>query len=108
MTSTRTTEEIQKIAQDFERKLFSTRAELSLKKRCWYLVHWVWDNNGTAKMAKIKDALGIIDLTQGLSTTTRIIKCHEVTTGLITIGVRICPQGGIKIEQHQRMSQSAQ
>ena len=40
------------IAQDFERKLYSTGGNLSLSKCFWYLIDWVWDDDGTAKMRK--------------------------------------------------------
>ena len=42
-------DKIEIIAQDFERKIYSTGGNLSLPKCFWYLIDWVWEDNGTAK-----------------------------------------------------------
>ena len=60
--------EINKMAQDFEKKLFSTGGELALHKCYWYLIDWRWEEDGTAIMATIKDSPGTMMLTKGNET----------------------------------------
>ena len=48
------TEQITKIAQDFEKKLFSTGGELALHKCYWYLIDWKCEEDGSAIMCKWK------------------------------------------------------
>ena len=55
---------MQHIAQDFERKLFTTGGALALHKFFWYLISWKWMENGTATMETNSEAPGKIHLTQ--------------------------------------------
>jgi len=59
------TREMEAIAQNFERKLFSTGGALNLKKCFWYLISWRWEADGTATMATTTQTPEEIKLTQG-------------------------------------------
>ena len=91
------------IAQDFERKLHSTGGKLSLPKCFWYLVHWVWDEEGTATMTKIPQSPASIKLTQGSFPTTVSIKREEIDKSIRTIGVRVNPLGKTYTEFQHRL-----
>ena len=44
--------------QDFERKLYTTGGELSLKKTFWYMIAWIRTDTGESKLATIEEAPG--------------------------------------------------
>ena len=67
---------IQEILQDFERKLYSTRGELSLKKTFYYIIMWLWKAYGTARMA----------LTKGEGDVPTEIQRYETWEGKRTLG----------------------
>ena len=71
--------QIESIAQDFERKLFSTGGELALHKCYWYLIDWKWEPDGSSSMAKIKEAPGDMMLTKGYAQEKIAIQRLEVT-----------------------------
>ena len=52
-------------AQNFERKLFSTRGSLNLKKCFWYLISWRWKPDGSATMVTHASSPGEIQMTEG-------------------------------------------
>ena len=54
---------MQEIAQDFERKLFTTGGALALNKCFWYLISWKWMEDGSAKMKTLEEAPGELFLT---------------------------------------------
>ena len=56
---------MQDIAQDFERKLFTTGGALALNKCFWYLISWRWMEDGSATMKTLEEAQGRTYLTQG-------------------------------------------
>ena len=91
------------IAQDFERKLYSTGGNLSLSKCFWYLIDWVWDDDGTAKMRKINQGNAVVSLTQGKFSKKHIITREEIDTAIRTIGVRVNPMGNHQIEYEHRL-----
>ena len=94
---------LQEIAQDFERKLYSTGGSLSLPKCFWYLIHWKWDKEGNAKMATIAESPVEINLTKGNFTNTHVIHREEVTKSRRTIRVRINPTGDQTNEYNFRL-----
>ena len=59
------TAHMENIAQDFERKLFSTGGRLNLKKCFWYLISWRWNPDGSSSMATIEQSLSVLNMTQG-------------------------------------------
>ena len=62
-TATKLSKHMGAIAQDFERKLFSTGGSLSLPKCFWYLISWQWHEDGSATMHNIQDTPADIRLT---------------------------------------------
>ena len=96
------------IAQDFERKLHSTGGNLSLPKCFWYLVNWVWNEEGTATMTKISHSPANIHLTQGSFSDKYKIKREEIDTSIRTIGVRVNPLGQTDTEYHFRLQYTQQ
>ena len=99
---------IETIAQDFERKLFSTGGNLSLHKCFWYLIDWIWDDSGNAQMQKIDQGEADIVLTQGNFNEKYKIKREEVDTAIRTIGVRVNPKGDNTIEYQYRLKYTTQ
>ena len=94
---------IETIAQDFERKLHSTGGNLSLQKCFWYLIDWIWDDEGNTEMRKIDQGQAIVSLTQGQFSDKHIIKREEVDSAIRTIGVRVNPMGDHRIEYQYRL-----
>ena len=95
---------LQAIAQDFERKLYSTGGILSLPKCFWYLIHWKWDKEGNATMATKTESPANIKLTKGNFTNTHVIHREEITKSRCTIGVRINPTGEQTEEYNFRLN----
>ena len=87
------TEQITRIAQDFEKKLFCTGGELALHKCYWYLIDWKWEENGSSQMATRAESKGEMILTKGYSEEKITIERLECTEAVRTIGVRIFPSG---------------
>ena len=107
-TPTDIAKKIETIAQDFERKLYSTGGNLSLKKCFWYLIDWIWDDAGNAQMRKIEQGKADISLTQGNFNKKYRIKREEVDTAIRTIGVRVNPKGDNVIEYQYRYKYTMQ
>ena len=99
---------LETIAQDFERKLNSIRGNLSLQKFCWYLVHWVWDEEGTATMTKIPQSPASINLTQDSFSTTFTITREAIDKPIRTIGVRVNSLGKTDREFQYRLQYTQQ
>ena len=87
------TEQITRIAQDFEKKLFCTGGELALHKCYWYLIDWKWEENGTPWMATRAESKGEIILTKGYCSEKITIERLECMEAVWTIGVRTCSSG---------------
>jgi hypothetical protein len=87
-----TVENLQTIAQQWEKLLFSTGGELNLQKCFWFLLSWQWTGrrwklNNTAK------APATLRLTSGNSFQPIDIKRIEPTASYRTLGVHISPSG---------------
>ena len=83
---------MQDIAQDFERKLFTTGGALALNKCFWYLISWKWMEDGSATMKTLEEAPGEIYLTKGYDRENpQKIKRKEVNKSERTLGVRLNP-----------------
>ena len=54
---------MEEIAQKFEKKLFSTGGKLALHKCFHYLVKWVWNEKGEARMSRIDETPKQINFT---------------------------------------------
>ena len=83
------------ILQDFERKMYSTGGDLSLKKTFYYLIVWRWSPDGTARMAAQAEAPGSISLTQGEGKTTQEIKRYDGSEAKRTLGQLIAPDSNM-------------
>ena len=100
------TTHMKKIAQDFERKLFTTGGALALHKCFWYLIIWKWMEDGTAKMKTKSEAPGEIHLTQAdnRDTTAKITR-KEIDESERTLGVRLNPAQNMTQETEFRYAQ---
>ena len=84
------------IAQDFERKLFSTGGSLSLPKCFWYLLSWQWHEDGSATMHNMQDTPAEIILTQGYTMNNKAtIKRFECDWARRTLGCHIYSKGNM-------------
>ena len=91
------TAHMEKIAQDFERKLFSTGGRLNLKKFFWYLISWRWNPDGTSKMATLEQSPAELKLSQGYKFLEKIqLERVACDTAKRTLGTWINPQGTMK------------
>ena len=97
---------IETIAQDFERKLFSTGGELALHKCYWFLIAWKWDDDGRGRMATIAEVPARIMLTKGLGTEKTEITRLECTDAQRTIGINIDPSGGQTSQYNKCLAQT--
>ena len=87
------TEQITRIAQDFEKKLFCTGGELALHKCYWCLINWKWEDNRVSQMATRAESKGGIILTKGYREEKVTIERLECTEAVRTTRVRIWPSG---------------
>ena len=93
------TTHMQHIAQDFERKLFTTGGALALQKCFWYLISWKWAEDGSARMKTIQEFPSEIYLTKGYTREVpNKIKRKEVDESERTLGVRLNPSQDMKAE----------
>mmetsp|Transcript_21350 Transcript_21350/g.30549 ORF Transcript_21350/g.30549 Transcript_21350/m.30549 type:complete len:1538 (+) Transcript_21350:1841-6454(+) len=81
-------EDLTKLAQHYERLLWSTGGALNIKKCSWVLISWIW-KNGRAKLATIQQAPGEIKLTSGDSTEKQVVPRMQPTETYRTLGVFI-------------------
>lgn len=63
----------------------------------------VWKEESSATMTKIQQASGEIKLTQSFFKNPKVIKRKEPTMAQRTIGIRICPEGGMGTEFKYRV-----
>lgn len=97
---------MQDIAQDFERKLFTTGGALALNKCFWYLISWKWMEDGSATMKTLEEAPGEIYLTKGYDRENpQKIKRKEVNKSERTLGVRLNPTQDMTDEIKYRYQQ---
>jgi hypothetical protein len=86
------TENLQKLAQQYEWLLYSTGGALNLKKCHWVLISWVW-NNGTPMLANILQAPGDLLLTDGKSLELNAIPRLQPAESYRTLGAYINGSG---------------
>ena len=72
-----TTVEMEEIAQNFERKLFSTGGSLNLKKCFWYLISYRWKSDGIARMVTNVSSPREIKMTQGFDLQEKVLIHRE-------------------------------
>mmetsp|Transcript_4931 Transcript_4931/g.7602 ORF Transcript_4931/g.7602 Transcript_4931/m.7602 type:complete len:161 (-) Transcript_4931:1358-1840(-) len=80
-------------AQFWEKTLFATGRKLNFKKCYWYLVKWVWDDDGFPSIATSADIPANMSLTYSSSSESSIIQRKEPTEALKTLGCWSSPSG---------------
>mmetsp|Transcript_7234 Transcript_7234/g.10506 ORF Transcript_7234/g.10506 Transcript_7234/m.10506 type:complete len:281 (-) Transcript_7234:3541-4383(-) len=88
----RVEEELTKLAQHYERLLWSTGGALNILKCSWVLISWVW-KNGRAKLATKTQAPATLRLTSGDSPTMQTVPRLDPTETYRTLGVFINGSG---------------
>jgi hypothetical protein len=84
---------LQKLAQQWERLLFSTGGALNLQKCFWFVMHWTW-NAGHPVLATTATLPANLSLTSGQDLGNEItIPRIEPSTPYRTLGVHITPSG---------------
>jgi hypothetical protein len=85
-------DDLQKLAQHYERLLWFTGGALNILKCLWVLISWIW-KNGRAKPATIKDAPATLKLTSGRNSISQEVPRLEPLTLYRTLGVYITGDG---------------
>jgi hypothetical protein len=83
---------LQSLAQQWERLLFSTGGALNLSKCFWFSLSWTW-RDGKPILNTSTSFPAQLQLTAGYSTTQVVIQRIEPTTAYRTLGVHITPSG---------------
>ena len=91
----RVTEDLGKLAQHYERLLWSTGGALNIGKCSWNLISWRW-KNGRAKLATIEQAPAALRLTAGMSLQKETVPRLQPTETYRTLGVFLNGKGCMK------------
>jgi len=83
---------LQNLAQQWERLLFSTGGALNLNKCFWFSLSWTW-RDGKPILNTSASFPAKLQLTAGYSTNPVVIQRIEPTTAYRTLGVHITPSG---------------
>jgi hypothetical protein len=83
---------LQSLAQEWERLLFSTGGALNLEKCFCFLLAWHWDK-GRARLHTSTTAPGVLSMTSKLSSEHIVIRRAEPTEYYRTLGVYLTPNG---------------
>ena len=81
-------EDLTKLAQHYERLLWSTGGALNILKCSWVMISWVW-KHGRARLATIAQAPGVLSLTSGDSRQKETVPRLQPTEIYRTLGVFI-------------------
>jgi len=84
-----------KLAQHWERLLFSTGGAINMKKSHWYLMTWLW-KKGVPTVAPISKRPATLTLTTGYSSSPEVVPRIEPTASFRTLGVYLSPSGSQK------------
>jgi hypothetical protein len=96
---------IQHTAQTWETLVFGTGGALSLKKTCWWLLHWTWDG-GKATMSTVAQAPARIAITLGRSAIPTTVTRKEPNQSVKQLGVLVNPAGSFAVELERRVKYS--
>jgi len=88
----RVLEDLTKLAQHYERLLWSTGGALNILKCSWVLISWVW-TNGRARLATIEKAPGQITLTAGKEPRRQEVPRLQPSATYRTLGICISGEG---------------
>jgi len=87
-------ENLQQLAQSWEKALFSTGGAINFQKSFWFLFHWQW-KNGVAKLVSPPDTLQL-KLTEGNILDSPVtVPQKSVHDTYRTLGVYISPSGDV-------------
>jgi hypothetical protein len=85
-------QQLSKLAQNWERLLFSTGGAIYMQKSHWYPISWIW-TNGVPHLASIRSTPEGLQLTTGYGTTLTEVPRIEPTQAFRTLGVYIAGSG---------------
>jgi hypothetical protein len=85
-------QQLQRLAQHWERLLYSTGGAINMQKSHWYLMTWIW-NNGIPRLAMIRSTPKDLELTTGASNIPEMVPRIEPTQSFRTLGVYIAGSG---------------
>lgn len=83
---------LQRLAQEWERLLYSTGGALNLQKCFWFLMSWRWEK-GIAKLHTQLSLPAQLTMTSGATSIPVEIKRIEPTESFRTLGIYITPDG---------------
>jgi len=86
------TQQLQRLAQEWEKLLYSTGGALNLQKCFWFLLSWRWVG-GKAKLHTQLTLPASLTMTAGLDNTPTTIPRIEPTQSFRTLGVYLTPSG---------------
>lgn len=86
---------LQKLAQEWERLLFSTGGALNLQKCFWFIMAWKWTDSRASLHTQLT-LPGELLMTSGNDTSQIAIPCIEPTDSFRTLGVFLSPSGSNK------------
>lgn len=86
---------LQQLAQEWERLLYSTGGALNLQKCFWFLLSWKWEQ-GKAKLQSQSSFPAQLTMTSGADPNPTVIKRIEPTDTFRTLGVHVTPDGTSK------------
>lgn len=98
-----TVEKLEKLAQHWERLLFTTGGAINMQKSHWYLMAWNW-KGGLPSLAKTDTTPATLRLTSGSNPTPESVPRIEVNDNFRTLGVYLTPNGS-QVEQIKRLRQ---
>jgi len=83
---------LMRLAQHWERTLFTTGGVLNLQKSFWYLMSWGW-KNGVPYLLSNSHSAATVSLTSGYNTAPELLPRIEPSSSFRTLGVYLSPSG---------------
>jgi hypothetical protein len=99
--------DLKRTAQWWEELLHSTGGQLELSKCFYYIIQWIFEPDGSARLAKPHEQGEPIQIRQSHSGETINIEQKDCDEAHKTLGVMQCPSSGQKAEQ-KRLKDKAQ
>jgi hypothetical protein len=92
-------QQLQALAQHWERLLYTTGGAINLQKKFWYLLAWTW-KDGVPSLSSTSKAPGDLQLTSGSSQIYQTVPHIAPTDAFRTLGVYIAPNGSQTKQVH--------
>jgi hypothetical protein len=83
---------LRKLAQHWERLLFSTGGAINMQKSHWYILTWRWKNGNTSLLNSVP-SISTMNLMSGYDTRAHPVPSLPATLAYHTLGVHISPSG---------------